>query len=284
MTDKKRQSKIAKNIMLAAIALLIMLPAGLNVQAETTTQAVAANEQAPGEPIEIAANQENKYVAYLAEHKDVPRPDQEILLEAADYSRVEGGGFEKWSDYEGMAGEALLTGETGKAEWTVQVKEAGFYNLSMLYYPVEGKSSAIERAFYIDGQLPFKEAAFLQFDRIWDNQSDQLIQDNQGNDLRPRQVERPVWSEKAFQDSDGYENEPFLFYFSAGTHTLTLESTREPVLIKQLEAVQAKCAVAVRRSEESVGLRRHSGRKRPAPDRSGRRRNGEILPDVVPAE
>lgn len=263
MTDKKRQSKIAKNIMLAAVALLIMLPAGLNVQAETgTKKAVSAEEQVPGVTSGIAANTGNKYVAYLAEHKDAPRPDQEIILEAADYSHVEGGGFEKWSDYEGMAGEALLTGETGKAEWTVQIKEAGFYNLSMLYYPVEGKSSAIERAFYIDGKLPFKEAAFLQFDRIWDNQSDQLVQDNQGNDLRPRQVERPVWSEKAFQDSDGYENEPFLFYFSAGTHTLTLESSREPVLIKQLKLFRQSAPLPyeeAKKAWDSEGMQAVSG-------------------------
>lgn len=235
MIIKMRQSKIAKNIMLAAFCLLIMLPAGLNVQADASTKSVSTEVQIPAAATELAANNQNKYAAYVTEHEGAPRPDQEIVVEAANYSRVEGSGFEKLSDYEGMAGESLLTGESGKAEWTVQVGEAGFYNLSMLYYPVEGKSSAIERALYIDGELPFREAAFLQFDRIWDNQLDQIVQDNQGNDLRPRQIEKPVWSEKAFQDSDGYENEPFLFYFAKGTHTLSLESSREPVVIKQLK-------------------------------------------------
>lgn len=236
MISKMRQSKIAKNILLAAMALLIMLPAGLNVQADASTKSVSTEEQVvPDDRTEMAANNEHKYAAYVAAHEGAPRPDQEIVLEAANYSHVEGSGFEKLTDYEGMAGEALLTGESGKAEWTVQVREAGFYNLSLLYYPVEGKSSAIERALYIDGELPFREAAFLQFDRIWDNQLDQLVKDNQGNDLRPRQIETPRWSEKAFQDSDGYENKPFLFYFSQGTHTLTLESSREPMLIKQLK-------------------------------------------------
>lgn len=262
MIDKKRQSTIAKNIMLAACAVLIMLPAGLNVQAETTAGTVTAEAQASGGPAEISANNENKYAAYLAEHKDAPRPEQEIILEAADYSHIEGGGFERLSDYEGMPGEALLTGESGKAEWTVEVSEEGFYNLSLLYYPVEGKSSAIERAFYIDGKLPFREAAFLQFDRVWDNQSEQLVQDNQGNDLRPRQVERPVWSEKAFQDSDGYENEPFLFYFTAGTHTLTLESSREPMLVKQLKLYKQTAPLPyeeVKKQWDSEGIQATSG-------------------------
>ncbi|UQZ37549.1 ABC transporter substrate-binding protein [Paenibacillus sp. PK3_47] len=233
--------------MLAALALLIMLPAGLNLQVDASAGTGSAGdsvqtapyaEQTPGSSDDTgvtAAFNENKYAAYLSEHKDAARPDQEIIVEAADYSLAEGSGFEKLPDYEGMAGESLLTGESGKVEWTVRVAEAGLYNLSMLYYPVPGKSSAIERALYIDGRLPFREAAFLQFDRIWDNQLDQLVADNQGNDLRPRQIEQPRWSEKAFQDSDGYENEPFLFYFSEGTHTLTLEASREPVVIRQLK-------------------------------------------------
>ncbi len=238
MISKMRQSKIAKNITLAAMALLITLPAGLNVQVDASAQATSAVEQVPNETtatVETAAFNEHKYVSYLTEHEGASRPDQEIVLEAANYSHVEGSGFEKLPDYEGMAGQSLLTGESGRVEWNVQVAEEGFYNLSMLYYPVEGKSSAIERALYIDGKLPFREAAFLQFDRIWVDQLDQLVQDNQGNDLRPRQIEKPGWSEKAFQDSNGYENEPFLFYFSKGSHTLTLESSREPVVLKQLK-------------------------------------------------
>lgn len=238
MIGKTSRSTIAKNIMLAAMALLIMLPAGLNLETNASANAVAAEEQDRGESAAVggtAAFNENRYAAYLSEHGDAARPDRQIVLEAADYSRTEGSSFEKLADYEGMEGQSLLTGETGRVEWNVHIPEAGFYNLSMLYYPVPGKSSAIERALYIDGQLPFREAAYLQFDRIWDNQLDGLMEDNQGNDLRPRQIEQPRWSEKAFQDSDGYENEPFLFFFSEGAHTLTLEASREPVVIKQLK-------------------------------------------------
>lgn len=261
MISKLRQTKIAKNIMLAAMALLIMLPAGLNLQVDASTKAVSTEEKAFSDPAITAAYNEDKYVTYLSEHKGVARPDREIVVEAADYSFVEGMGFERLSDYEGVAGSSLLTGESGKVEWNVQVEEAGLYNLSMLYYPVEGKSSAIERILYIDGLLPFREAAFLQFDRIWDDQADQWIQDNQGNDLRPRQVEKAAWNEKTFQDSDGYVNEPFLFYFSKGVHTLTLESSREPVIIKQLKLFKQPAPLPyeeVRRQLESDGIKASS--------------------------
>lgn len=220
------------------LAFLIVLPFGMSVQAVANPSKTSTDEQLESGSDTSALFNERKYAQYISEHEGAVRPGKEIVLEAADYSRLDGAGFEKIDQYEGMDGTSLLTGESGKADWTFEVEEAGLYNLSLLYYPIEGKSSAVERALWIDGERPFREAAFLQFDRIWDNQKQQIVQDNQGNDLRPKQIEKPRWSEKAFQDSDGYENEPFLFYFSRGTHTITLESTREPMVIKQLKLYQ----------------------------------------------
>nr|WP_243864562.1 extracellular solute-binding protein [Paenibacillus castaneae] len=221
-----------------ALAILIVLPIGSNFQAVASPNASSTDIQSISSTTAKMGFNERKYVQYLSDYESAARPEREIVLEAADYSRVTGTDFEKLNQYEGMDGSSLLTGESGSAEWTFEVGEAGLYNLSLLYYPIEGKSSSIERALYIDGERPFREAAFLQFDRIWDNQKAEIIQDNQGNDLRPKQVEKPRWSEKTFQDSDGYENEPFLFYFAKGTHTIKLESSREPMVIKQLKLFQ----------------------------------------------
>ena len=133
----------------------------------------------------------------------------------------------------------MYTGETGEVDWVVDVPETGMYNLSAVYFPVEGKSSAIERALYIDGELPFAEAAYLQFDRVWGSEKETAEQDNQGNDLRPKQVEKPRWMEETFQDSDGYEQAPFKFFSKRGTH-LTLKSTREPMVIRSLRLFNEK--------------------------------------------
>lgn len=238
MISNLRLAKMAKKIVPVVLAFIIVLPSGLNLQATASSNASSTDEQAGSSTNGTATFNERKYVQYLSEYEGAARPDQEIVLEAANYSHVEGHGFEKLDQYEGMDGVSLLTGESGKAEWSFQVDEAGLYHLSLLYFPIEGKSSAIERSLLIDGERPFREAAFLQFDRIWNNQKEQIVQDNQGNDLRPKQVEKPRWSEKAFQDSDGYEDAPFLFYFTKGEHTITLESTREPMVIKQLKLFQ----------------------------------------------
>lgn len=178
------------------------------------------------------------YVQYLSKYEGSGRPGQEIIIPASEYSRAEGGEFRKLDHYEGRPGTSLYTGEKGEVEWKLRVQEEGLYNLSVLYYPVEGKSSSIERSLRIDGSIPFQEAAYLQFDRIWGNAKDSVDRDNQGNDLRPRQIEHPAWIEAVLKDADGYETEPFLFYFTEGEHTISLTAAREPMVIRELRLLQ----------------------------------------------
>lgn len=240
MISNMRLTHLAGKIVLAVMALIIVLPIGTTLHADASPDAASSDEQQGSSAAKQSAYNEQRYAQYLSEFEGEARPEQEIVLEAADHSRIEGEGFQKLEQYEGMDGTSLLTGESGSVEWTFQVAEAGLYNLSLLYYPVEGKSSAIERSLTIDGERPFREAAFLQFDRIWSNLKEEVVRDNQGNELRPKQIEKPRWSEKLFQDSDGYENEPFLFYLSQGTHTIALDSTREPMVVKQLKILQQR--------------------------------------------
>ncbi|MDQ8737067.1 extracellular solute-binding protein [Paenibacillus sp. LHD-38] len=238
MISNLRLTNMARKIVPFVLAVFIALLSVPKVQAVGSPNLALTEDTVSSESNKESSYNEQKYHDYLSQYEAAARPEREIVLEAAKYSRVEGTEFKKLEDFEGMDGDSLLTGESGKVEWSFDVQEAGLYHLSLLYYPIEGKSSAIERDLSIDGKRPFREAAFLQFDRIWNNQKSQVVRDNQGNELRPKQVEKPRWSEKSFQDSDGYENEPFLFYFSQGKHTITLESTREPMVVKQLKLFQ----------------------------------------------
>lgn len=238
MISNMRLTHLAGKIVLVVMALIIVLPIGSTLRTNASPDAASSDDLIESNAERQSSYNERRYADYLDEFEGAARPERQIAIDAADYSRADGDGFEKLDGYEGMDGSALLTAESGTVEWTFEIAEAGLYNMSLLYFPIVGKSSAIERSLTIDGERPFREAAFLQFDRIWDNQKEQVKKDNQGNELRPKQVEKPSWSEKLFLDSDGYENEPFLFYFSKGTHTVALESTREPMVIKQLKIFQ----------------------------------------------
>lgn len=262
MISNLRLTNMARKLVPFVLAVLMVLPSVPKAHAVGSSDNALTEESVQSGSTNISAYNEQKYHEYVSQYEAAARPEREIVLEAINYSHVEGAEFEKLNNYEGMDGSSLLTGESGKVEWSFDVTDAGLYNLSLLYYPIEGKSSAIERDLFIDGKRPFREAAFLQFDRVWDNQAAQVVQDNQGNDLRPKQVEKPRWSEKTFQDSDGYENEPFLFYFSQGKHTITLESTREPMVVKQLKLFQQPAPLTYEqllKQYEADGMKATSG-------------------------
>lgn len=127
--------------------------------------------------------------------------------------------------------DSLLIPETGAVSWTVNVPEAGYYNLGIRYYPIEGKSSSIERSVAINGEIQFDGADRVVLPRIWTSASFDIKQDVNGNDIKPGQVEKPRWREIMVKDDLGYIQEPYLFYFEEGDNVITLDAIKEPVVI-----------------------------------------------------
>ena len=191
------------------------------------------------------------YDDYVQAHEEI-RPEGKIVMEGAGFVRYEEEGAEAptlLTDYEGMAGDALLTGEEALAEWEFTVENAGWYDLRLTYYPYPGKNSEIQRAFFIDGRLPYDELSLVAFTRVWRNDlHDQVTraadengvevihwrQDNQGNDLKPSPEEAPEWVETALYDSNGYITESLGVYLEKGEHTLSMLSLREPMLLRRI--------------------------------------------------
>lgn len=178
--------------------------------------------------------EQDSYSHYITTYKDMNKINKEYVIEGKNYSRSEGMEVALLNNYEGMEGAALLTEEQGFVEWQVTIEEAGLYNMSVLYYPIQGKSSDIQRGLFIDGKLPFAEASTINFSRFWINELPVLKVDNQGNDIRPAQIEAPKWSQHSVRDAKGYYEKPLQFYLSKGQHTITFVSQREPMLIKSI--------------------------------------------------
>ena len=174
------------------------------------------------------------YYNYLSEYDQVFPQGDPIVIEALSYTDVEGD-IEYFDNYDGVD-DVLLTEEYGKVTWDIYIMEEGFYNLNLNYFPYVGKSSTIERTLYINGEVPFEGAGNISFYRIWGNISD-VRQDINGNDIRPSQIELPTWTSSYFNDHIGYVNDPYAFYFKKGVNTISLESVREPLLIKSIELV-----------------------------------------------
>ena len=189
------------------------------------------------------------YMEYLNIYEQV-FPEDVIEIDAADFCRYEDrDGAAKpdiYTDYEGMEGDSVLTTETALIEYDFEVATSGYYDLSLLYYPVEGKSSEIQRSFFIDGALPYGELSLIEFSRVWtasvydfyinadDIEVARWPKDNQGNDLKPTAVEVPEWVESYLFDNNGYITDELKVYLEAGSHTLTMMSLREPMLLRKI--------------------------------------------------
>ncbi|MFA5471156.1 MAG: extracellular solute-binding protein [Acholeplasmataceae bacterium] len=189
------------------------------------------------EPQEMGDYDASAYFNYVASKPAVFPADQNITIQASNYSSIDGN-QEVLDMYEGVSN-PLLTLESGSVTWHVNVKQEGFYNLKVNYFPYEGKSSSVERVLYLNDEVPFDGANNIVFHRLWASDGDVKI-DIHGNDIRPSQAEVPFWTSDFVKDSIGYVNEPYALYFEKGINSITLESVREPLLIDTIELVSVK--------------------------------------------
>ena len=91
---------------------------------------------------------------------------------------------------------------------------------------------AAERGVRINGEFPFEDAQNITFTRIWTD-GGEVKTDNQGNQIRPTQIEVYDWQSSCFEDDMGYITEPYRFYLEKGDNEITLEAENEPMIIRK---------------------------------------------------
>jgi hypothetical protein len=193
---------------------------------------------AMGDGFETKPEQKGSYEDYLAKYPNAARPDAEVNISAEMYTDTDIPNLEVLEDFQGSVGKSIITPEEGYVEWEAEIPQAGFYNIEINYYPIKGRSAAIERELMINGEVPFSRARYFSFSRVWVD-AHEIRRDNRDNDLRPRQIEEPAWMTACLEDYMGYYNEPYLFYFKQGKNTLRLTAVKEPMVIKSIRIFKA---------------------------------------------
>lgn len=171
------------------------------------------------------------YTGYLASHAGAAYPAKSVDIDLFDYASAKD--VEIYTSYEGVE-KSLYTGADSTVTWQIDVPESGFYNLYAEYLIPESRGVVAERIVYINDEIPFETARNITFSRIWTNGGEVKV-DNQGNEIRPTQIEVYDWQKSFFRDDRGYVTEPYLFYFEKGVNELTLEAENEPMILKKLQ-------------------------------------------------
>lgn len=259
-----QKNQIGKRLVTVLIMLALLLTA-----APWTVLAAAATGDGAGESGKIdneipeLEDIKDAYFYYYKENADKPRPSATVVINAADYDaeKTTDKGVRVETDFKGDKGTSLYTSEEGVVTWKFTVAEAGIYNISMKYFPVEGKKSAINRSMLIDGEELFNEMGNLSFTRVWrDSVEDQsakieagqplsfpaqiIFRQSNGNEIRPFQYETPRWIETYISDHVGFYTDPFVFYLTEGEHTISFEAIKEPIVIKSFTLMQNEDALS----------------------------------------
>jgi len=221
--------KLVLTVCIISLAAVIQVPAALTS---------AAGNAAAGNLNSDTIKRDDTYDSYLSKYSKSVKPQYEISIPVDKYSDSNMK-VELLDNFQGSSGMSIKTLDEGYVTWEVNIPQEGMYNISIEYFPIEGHGASMERAVYINDELPFTNAGHLLFYRVWSNATE-IKRDNRGNDIRPRQVEVPTWQQSYFKDYMGYYNEPYQFYFKAGLNTVKLESAKEPMVIKSLKITQYK--------------------------------------------
>nr|MBP3598211.1 extracellular solute-binding protein [Eubacterium sp.] len=180
------------------------------------------------------------YDLYATEHGDVTPAGEENTYEVDVFGYSDNSNASKRTNVgpsDDMS-EALQIPEEGYVQYDVDVKEAGYYNLFAEYYPTtdsDDRGIAIETKVEINGEVPFSGADAISFERVYTDESEPT-KDNQGNEIRAKQIEDPNrgWMSSYFSDATGYEVEPYRFWLNEGTNTIRLTSVNEKFVIRKL--------------------------------------------------
>lgn len=205
----------------------------------STSQIVFANEKLNFQNLNeyklpnIQINEMDNVVKYKDYIKKTP--SQKIANKSIDIdlskTKALKGNCEVLNPFEGFNKTVIKTDENTDIECEFNVIEEGLYNIGIDYFNIKGKGSDIERQILIDGKYPFAEMNKIVFPRMWKNETNDFKRDANENDLRPTQVEIYQWNFKYIDDTTGLNSDDFLFYFSAGLHTITIKAQREPMVI-----------------------------------------------------
>lgn len=189
-----------------------------------------------------------QYSDYVADRTDANTPkDAEYKVDIFDYDKSKSKDVSVRDDVgpEDGKAKAVQVKEGGEVVYSVNVKEAGYYNIRTSYYPSSGEEDDRGIAIEIKAELfnkktgkfetPFNGADGIDFDRVYTDDGSPS-KDNQGNEIRPSQVEDPTrgWIESYFEDATGYESDPYYFYLEKGENKIRITGVNEKLIMKEL--------------------------------------------------
>ncbi len=215
--------------------------AGLDVEAEIARLSAEAAKEAA----ENTTTRTDTYSIYKYKLAGKKAGTSVVSVDLTKFESDDGAVLDTIDGYK-----SLVSKDGGSFDLAIDVPEEGFYTIYVEYFPLgareedkgkyETRGVDPERALYIynteTGQyeLPFRGCDAFTFTRIWKDR-DEVKTDNRGNEIRPVQTEAPRWESISLHDYQGYETNPYEFYFTKGENKIRIKATNETMAIRKFE-------------------------------------------------
>ncbi|XEC92913.1 extracellular solute-binding protein [Paenibacillus tarimensis] len=231
--------KVFTTRLLIAALIVAVIASYHPMEAPFASQAIAAadnNRAAKPALTESTEPFEPFYFERLEEWKSegVPNGTRGIYIPAVSLTGQSDDAAVEIGSYKGKNETLIWFSQRGWVEFKADVPEAGLYELVLEYHPkpwAEGAGRrAVQFSAQINGEHPFREAKFLEFNRQFQDQFP-LRTDAEGNHIRPVMKEIEGWQEKPFTDSEGSYTMPLLWNLNKGENTIRLTLQNESVAI-----------------------------------------------------
>ena len=235
--------RISAAALSAAVACSICVPLSCSADAEPAAGAsddlLLLSASADDSLYELHYERENSYSDYYDANIGKPRPDTEILIKGSSY-QDENGTFSVGAlgDGDDKRKDVMIwDSPEGECTFRFQVPEEGIYSMQIAYFAMRSASNQVELSLELDGETPYESASRINLNKVFINKH-AIKTDSRGNQVRPAQIENPVWQTKFVYDSDGLFNDPLIFYMSKGTHTITLRGIKANIGIDWIRFCQ----------------------------------------------
>ncbi|MBE6727833.1 MAG: extracellular solute-binding protein [Ruminococcaceae bacterium] len=146
------------------------------------------------------------------------------------------------------------------AAWSFEVSKDAYYNIKLSYKSLDTGVN-YDFGFMIDGVYPFDEAKLISFPRMWKNTLSEFKEDNIGNQLTPEQMEVEGYSVNSARDINGVVIEPYRFYLTAGTHTITVKGPGQSVALSKVILSAPEEVLSYKELLKSYDKKGDSGKK-----------------------
>ncbi len=211
-----------------------------SVLAEQTGE-TAAQTASDAQETYVFTSDNGSYFSYYKQYGEKPAGGSVTVDTGAVTATASGDAL--WQQ-DGKTGVQIGDGNAW-AELSVTVPTEGRYSLCIGYYPLKGSTRSMELSVTVDGETPYSEWKALSLPRYFQEvPGSRQAADGQGNDRMPESEEVFRWREQWMWDSQGFYEEPYFVYLTAGTHTLRLSAVSSGFLLSGLTLGQPPQAVA----------------------------------------